>query len=259
VALYLSGLPVWAAMLLLVVLPTLLTIAISLMLRRWIGHQNLATNNEIAGFKFAVVGVIFAVLLAFATVVVWEKFSDAEVAVVDEAGASATLYRLAAGQDDDLVATRTALTSYLKLAVDKDWPAMAKGGESSEVTKALDDLYAAALTVTHDETRHPALAGEIFQQLDTITHARRDRLHLAAGIVPSIIWVVLYGSAVLTVGFTFFFGTQNWRAQLLMTAILAVLVFLGLLVIVEIDHPFTGPTYVDSGPLETVFKDFGYR
>jgi hypothetical protein len=229
------------------------------MLRRWIGHQNLAANNEIAGFKFAVVGVIFAVLLAFATVVVWEKFSDAEVAVVEEAGASATLYRLTAGQEPDMIATRTALTNYLKLAVDKDWPQMAVGGESGDVTKALDDLYAAALVVTHDENRHPALAAEIFQQLDTITHARRDRLHLAAGIVPSIIWVVLYGGAILTVGFTFFFGTKNWGAQLLMTGILAVLVFMGLLVIVSIDHPFTGPTYVDSAPLEIVFKDFGYR
>ncbi len=257
--LYLSALSLWSAMLLLVVLPTLMTIGLSLLLRSWIGHQNLATNNEIAGFKFAVVGVIFAVLLAFATVVVWEKFSDAEVAVVDEAGASATLYRLAAGQDADMTATRVALTNYLKLVVDKDWPAMAKGGESPEVTKALDDLYAAALAVTHDENRHPALAGEIFQQLDTITHARRDRLHLAAGIVPGIIWVVLYGGAILTVAFTFFFGTKNWGAQQLMTGILSVLVFMGLLVIVEIDHPFTGPTNVESAPLETVFKDFGYR
>jgi hypothetical protein len=179
--------------------------------------------------------------------------------VVDEAGASATLYRLAAGQEADMTATRAALTNYLKLAIDKDWPEMARGSESGDVTKALDDLYAATLVVTHDETRHPMLAAEMFQQLDTLTHARRNRLHLAAGIVPTVIWVVLYGGAILTVAFTFFFGTQNWRAQLLMTGILSVLVFMGLLVIVSIDHPFTGPTSVDSEPLERVFKDFGYR
>jgi hypothetical protein len=246
-------------MLLTVVFPTLLTVCITILLRRWIGHQNLAANNEIAGFKFAVVGVIYAVLLAFATIVVWEKFSDAETAVVDEAGASATLYRLAAGQDADMTATRVALTNYLKLAVDRDWPAMDVGGESKEVTQALDELYAAALQVTQDSGKHPAIAEEIFQQLDTITHARRDRLHLATGIVPGVIWVVLYGGAVLTVAFTFFFGTKNWKAQLLMTAILSVLVFMGLLVIISIDHPFSGPTSVDSGPLERVYMDFGYR
>jgi hypothetical protein len=38
--------------------------------------------------------LIYAVLLAFAVIVVWGKFNDAETAVVQEAGASATIYRL---------------------------------------------------------------------------------------------------------------------------------------------------------------------
>jgi hypothetical protein len=44
-------------------------------LRRRVGLERLATNNEIAGFKFATVGVIYAVLLAFAVIVVCEKFT----------------------------------------------------------------------------------------------------------------------------------------------------------------------------------------
>ena len=62
------------------------------LIRRRIGLERLATNNQIAGFKFATVGVNYAVLLAFAVIVVWEKFTDAETAVVQEAGAAATLY-----------------------------------------------------------------------------------------------------------------------------------------------------------------------
>jgi hypothetical protein len=259
VTLYLSQLPLWAATLLLVVLPTLVTMAITIALRKWVGHENLASNNEIAGFKFAVVGVIYAVLLAFAVIVVWEKFSDAEYAVVEEAGASATLYRLTAGQDADMTATRQALTNYLRLVLSHDWPEMAQEHESPDVTKALDALYAAAIVVTHDESKHPAIAEQIFTQLNTITQSRRTRLHLATGIVPNIIWGVLYGGAILTVGFTFFFGTRNWKAQLMMSAILSILVFSGLLVIISIDHPFTGPTHVDSEPLEMVFRDFGQQ
>ena len=44
------------------------------LMRRQIGLERLASNNEIAGFKFATVGVTYAVLLAFAVIVVWEKF-----------------------------------------------------------------------------------------------------------------------------------------------------------------------------------------
>ena len=82
--LFLSGLPLWAAGLLLVILPTLIAMSGPILARRWLGHAHLSSNNEIAGFKFATVGVIYAVLLAFAVIVVWEKFADAETAVVHE-------------------------------------------------------------------------------------------------------------------------------------------------------------------------------
>jgi hypothetical protein len=53
--------------------------------------ERLSSNNEVAGFKFATVGVLYAVLLAFAVIVVWEKFSAAEDHVALEAAAAATL------------------------------------------------------------------------------------------------------------------------------------------------------------------------
>jgi hypothetical protein len=42
-----------------------------------------------------------------------------------------------------------------------------------------------------------------------------------AGIVPGIIWVVLFGGAVVTIGFTLFFGTVNLRAQTMLTGALS--------------------------------------
>jgi Na+/melibiose symporter-like transporter len=218
---------------------------------------HLSSNNEIAGFKFATVGVIYAVLLAFAVIVVWEKFADAETAVVQEAGAAATIYRLVAGPEPDKAATRAALGAYLKSAIDQDWPQMAIEKESRETTQALDALYGAALRLTENGSKQPTVAAEIFKQLDTIIQSRRIRLHLATGIVPSIIWLVLFCGAVLTVCFTFFFGTKNLPAQVMMTGILSLLVFMGLLVIVSIYHPFTGPSNVDSEPLQPVLEDFG--
>jgi hypothetical protein len=43
----------------------------------------------------------------------------------------------------------------------------------------------------------------------------------------------------------------------MMTGILSRLLFMGLLVIVSIDHPFTGPSSVDSEPLQAVLEDLG--
>ena len=258
-SLFLSGLPLWIAAILLVVFPTIAAMCGPVLMHRRIGFERLASNNDIAGIKFATVGGIYGVLLAFAVVVVWGKFSDAETAVLQEAGASATLYRLASGPAPEAVATRAALGNYLRLAVDREWPLMATERESREVTQALDALYAATLRLTENGSKHPAIFVEMLRQLDAITQARRTRLQLATGIVPGIVWMVLFCGAVLTVGFTFFFGTRNLPAQVMMTGILSVLVFMGLLVIVSINYPFSGPVHVGSEPLKNVVEDFAHR
>ena len=81
-SLFLAGVPVWLGALLVVILPTLLAMCGPILVRRRFSLERLTTNNEIAGFKFATVGVIYAVLLAFAIIIVWERFADAENAVV---------------------------------------------------------------------------------------------------------------------------------------------------------------------------------
>ncbi len=256
---FLASLPLWISAALIVGLPTAVAMCGPVLIRRRFSLERLTTNNEIAGFKFATVGVIYAVLLAFAVIIVWERFSDAESTVVQEGGAAATLYRLAAPADPQSAAMRDALDRYLQIAIARDWPEMSRDRASPEATRALSDLYAATLVVAQSGTRPPAVLVEIFHQLDLVTEARRTRLHLAHGIVPPMLWAVLILGGVLTVGFTFFFGTRNLEAQVLMTGALTLIVFMGLLVIVSINHPFTGPVHIDSEPLRLVLEDFGHR
>lgn len=255
-SLFLSSLPLWLATILVIVLPTIVAMAAPIYVRRKISLERLTTNNEIAGFKFATVGVIYAVLIAFAVIVVWERFNDAETAVLQEAGAAVTIYRLAAGPEPEIAATRRALDKYLRLVITQDWPQMAIGRESQEANSALNDLYGAAAQLSGKGLLSSPIMEELFKQLDSITQARRVRLHLGAGIVPDILWVVLFVGAMLTIGFTFFFGTENLSAQVMMTGILSVLVLMGLLVIISIDHPFTGPVHVETTPLDNALSDF---
>jgi hypothetical protein len=253
---FLAALPLWEAMLLVVVLPTIAAVFGQIIVRKSFELRQLATNNEIAGFKFATVGVIFAVNVAFAIIVVWEKFAEAQSAVAQEAGAAETLYRLTAGPDPQMKATREALRNYLRLDVEKDWPAMAVGKGSRDVTEALSDLYASVLRLTEGEARHTALLIEMFKQLDEITHRRRTRVHLARGNVPIVVWVVVFTGAILTVAFAFFFGAENLRAQILMTTFLSLLIFTSVYAVVEINYPFTGPSYVSSHAISEVLEDF---
>ena len=250
--------PLWISGTLLVVVPTALAMAGPVIARRVIGLERLSTNNEVAGFKFATVGVLYAVLLAFVVIVVWEKFSDAESDVSREAGAAATLYRLIGGLDAPTQqAVRERLTAYLTSVIDDDWKTMETGRSSRKTTQALNALYATALAYQPIDQRGVGIMAEMLHQLDNITEARRARLVKALGAVPGVIWLVLFGGAALTIGFTFFFGTENLRAQSLMTGVLALLIFSGLLVIVAIDRPFTGSVKVEPDGLIEVMEDLG--
>jgi Protein of unknown function (DUF4239) len=257
---FLTALPLWVTGIIVVGLTTLIAMLGPVIVRRRVGLQKLSTNNEVAGFKFATVGVLYAVLLAFAVIVVWEKFSDAEASVAQEAGAAATVYRLATGIGAASgESVEIGLTRYLKAAISDDWPAMERGRSSPTVTHMLTDLYAAVLSYNPPDRRTTAIFAETLRQLDLITQARRARLVTAAGIVPGIVWMVLFGGAVVTVGFTFFFGTTNLHAQALMTGALSLLIFSGLFIIIAIDHPFSGSVKVGPEALSVVLEEFGEK
>jgi hypothetical protein len=255
---FLTTQPLWISGIVLVGLTTVAAMLGPVIARRKVGLERLRTNNEVAGFKFATVGVLYAVLLAFAIIVVWEKFSDAEGHVAQEASAAATIYRLANGiESKPGEALHEGLTHYLKVAISDDWPAMEQGKASALATSALSDLYREILSYEPPDRRGSVVFAEILHQLDLVTQARRARLVTAAGIVPGILWMVLFGGAGVTIGFTFFFGTANLRAQSLMTGALSLLIFSGLLTIIVIDRPFSGSVKVGPEALMFVLEDFG--
>jgi len=286
--LFFASLSLWKAAILLVILPTAVAMVGSVLVRRIFGLERLVINNEVAGFKFAVVGIVYGLLLTLATISVWDKFSEAHVAVIEEVAAANAIYQLTNGSEEGQLAVRGALVRYLTLVIDKDWPEMEVEQESEEVSGALGELYTAvvkliqkasvvpvqkivqtqakapsrtqngAVIETPNAAMAPALTIELIKQLDNVTKARRTRVHLSGGIVPNVMLYVLMIGATLTVLFTFFFGVGNNASQTLMTGILAAMIFMSLLITLSFDHPFTGPVHVGPEPLKDLLKTFAH-
>ncbi len=255
---FLTGHSLWLSGVVIIGLGTALATVGPAIVRRRVSVERLAANNEIAGFKFATVGVLYAVLLAFSIIVVWQKYSDAETTVAQEAGAAESIYWLSAGiAEQPRAALRNALTAYLTRAINNDWPAMERGAPdgSRSARQALDAIYATLPTFASAGQGDAAIVSEILRQLDLMTQARRVRLVAAEGAVPGAVWLILFGGAAVTIGFTFFFGAESLRAQTLMTALLALLIFAELFIIVAIDRPFTGTIRVEPNALAEVLAD----
>lgn len=256
--LWFAGQPLWLASFLIVIFPTALVMLVAYGVRRRVSLAYLAQNNEVAGFKIAVLGVIYAVLLGFAVIVVWEKFHDSQAAVVQEAGASVAIGRLAIGlPPPDRAAVRRATAAYLRTAIEQDWPAMSRGELNTGGVRALDDLYGVVLAAPAPDSAGATLRGALLAQLDELTQARRVRTVLAEGLVPGMIWAVLVVGAAATILFTFFFGATNQGAQVVMTGLLTACICMALMAVVMINYPFSGPVSVGTRPLQQALEYFG--
>jgi hypothetical protein len=247
----------WVSGAIIVGLGTVLSMLGPVLVRRYADLNRLRANNEIAGFKFATIGVVYAVLLAFSVVVVWGKYSETEANVVQEAGAAEDIYRLSQGLSDKArVDVASSLRNYLKAAINDDWPSMDRGAGASArrgTQRALDAVY--ATVVSSSGQGDNTVISEMLRQLDRITQSRRARLVASDGAVPGLLWLVLLGGAAITIGFTFFLGTESLGAQVLMTALLALLIFSELLIIVAIDRPFSGAVKLGPNALAAVLAD----
>src|SRR3712207_2378158 len=85
-------------------------------------------HNDVAGFIYAALGVIYAVLLALVVIAVWEEYGAASETVEREANAAADIFWLA----DRLPESRGTrvqelVRSYAHVVVDNEWPLMEQG------------------------------------------------------------------------------------------------------------------------------------
>src|SRR3954466_1137542 len=102
-----------------------LSISGLLLVRRSVALSTLEGHNDVAGFIIAVVGVLYAVLLAFVVVVTWEEFGSAERVATEEAQQVSGLYRDAEVFGAQGAAAQHALEAYANSVVHQEWPSMA--------------------------------------------------------------------------------------------------------------------------------------
>jgi hypothetical protein len=256
VILWLASQPIWTCALLVVGIPTVIAMILTVFVRSNVGFERLVSNNEVAGFKFAVVGVVYAVLLGFAIITVWEKFKDAEDAVTAEAASTAGIYRLA----DEFESTyRPALQAgvrhYLTSVLGREADTMETGQADVSTTIALNNLYTSVLAAKPTNAKESDMFSATLDDLRLLAEARRERLELSRGAAPPILWSVLVGGAILNIAFALFFGTKHVMSQVIMTGMLAAVIFMSLFVVININYPFTGGLKVSVEPLKYTLEN----
>ena len=98
-------------------------------------------HNDVAGFIYAVLGVMYAVVLAFVVIVVWEEFEAAKNITYTEANDLADIHGLAEQFPEPKRSQVQGLVrSYTRTVVDEEWPLMRDGRSSPRAQALMDDL-----------------------------------------------------------------------------------------------------------------------
>jgi hypothetical protein len=208
-------------------------------------------HNDVAGFIFAAVAVFYAVLLAFVVVVGWENLNTAREATYAEADQLANVYWISRSLPSPQGAVIGGLSlKYAHTVIDIEWPLMDKGKSSRQAQLLLDQIRDDVFGFTPRSGRQQALYEQALTSVNGLSAARRDRLVDMDEAIQEPLWVVLIVGGVITVGYCLLFGLESKTAQIGMVAGLAVLITISLLLVQDIQYPFSGNPHIGPAAFE---------
>jgi hypothetical protein len=204
-------------------------------------------HNDVAAATMAIVGIAYAVLIAFIAVATWEAFGAADKIVDTEASAIGNLYRDTIGLSAEKAAPmRADIKTYLHEVVNDEWPTQQHGETKPLARKTLVHLHSLVARIEPQTPGEEVIMGELIHSLNDLYNARRTRILASDDSIPEIVWWIVGLGTVITIFFTFLFGSHDFRMHLAMTGLTAASMGLVIVLIVSLDRPFRGDLSVST-------------
>jgi hypothetical protein len=232
-----------------IVVTAALACSVQIAIHRRFGKADFVRHNEVAGFIVAVVGTLYAVVLGFMTVVVWQQYDAVKARVALETAAVSDTWHNAVGLPPAIRRQlRVAMQGYAHEMIEVEWPRMRKGGFSARGDNLIMEATGTAgsyVPLNGAETNAQAMELRLLTELHD---ARLSRISSNESGLSSFNWVVLTIGAIVVVGFCFLFGMNNPRVHLVMTTAVTILITSMFVMIFELQFPFRGDLGIRSTP-----------
>ena len=228
------------------------------LVHRVLPHKIRAGYNEVNGYFFAAIGALYAVLLAFVVVAVWEDMGTAQQNTYDEANAIPGLYFSSTAFPPDVRLTfQRDAVAYTRDVINDEWPALANGQSSPRVEADAKALRKAILQVRPNTDQQDALYSSMIDRINTINSDRRQRIYEAQPSIPAIFWYGLLGGGVMLVFFALFFGVPKMIPHMLMVTVLTITVAGTLYLTYLMEQPFRGPMSIQPNAYQVALVEMG--
>ena len=221
----------------------------------------LAVNERARAFKavspgmLPPLGILFALLVGFIAVEVWNNYDKAKVAVASEASALRAVVLLAeAFPEEEKTRIYALIDRHIDEAVNKEWPAMARQRATLSALRAnaLIEMLHDTMTLKPVDDSQRIAQPEMMRALHTALDARRQRIVVSQSAVGMVKWagILLQGLCAL-VAIAMVHSDNRLACAIAMT-LFATGIALSLLLIAAYSRPFIGEISVRPDLLKQV-------
>jgi hypothetical protein len=213
----------------------------------------LRKNHDVVGFTFSIVGVLYSVILGFTVINVQNRYNAVQESIHSEAILLADLYEDAGFfSAKDAKAIRFSLRQYIDHVIKEEWWLAGEKKLLLKTRSVIRDIWNAYYNVDLANEKEKIWYTESISRLDNFLNARLTRQFHKWEHLGAMMWSILLVGAVITICFMFFFGLENFRSHMLMTALLAGYLSFMLYLVYSLDHVFKGPQQIKPVALEQV-------
>jgi Protein of unknown function (DUF4239) len=212
-------------------------------------------HNDVVSFFFAGLGVFYGLAMGLIAVATWENYTEIDGVVSTEAAAAVSLYRDLDGYPQPLRGqVETMMRDYVRVVIDKEWPAHKKGVALEDGDALLESLENEVMKFEPTKEREKIVHAEVLQSLDTMLEQRRLRLQAVTTGLPAALWSVVLIGALLNGLLTYLFWVENLWLHAILDAILAIFIALLIFLTAAMDNPFRGEFSVSSDAFKTILE-----
>jgi Protein of unknown function (DUF4239) len=233
----------WA--ILIVFLSALIAGALSFVIDRFVSVEARRKHHEVGFQVFAIIGLMFSVLLAFVFSETWSEYNAAKQSISNECGALHGAAMIAAampnGEGHPLIED---MRFYASDVVNREWPIMADQRRSIETAHNLRTAVFDAVKMPTSTGSDLANRSQILELLSQAHAARETRTFQLDLGLPDAMWTVLIVLSIMLIALSALAGDERF-ITVAFAAIFAASIVMVLVLVRMLDYPFQGALALD--------------